>query len=907
MSGPIPPPESTPEDPNASGSLAPDELERIVEACERFEGAWERPGQAPRIEAEVAAAPEKLRPRLLRELLALELELRRRRGEHPRPEEYHTRFPDQPAAVAAAFDTVEHDWPERTAPISPPAEPLAPPPAGTVIRYFGDYELLRELGRGGMGVVYLARQVSLDRNVALKMILAGELASRAQVLRFRAEAGAAAQLDHPGIVAIHEIGTHQGQHYFAMAYVPGSSLAARLRDGPVPPRQAADLLARVTDAIEHAHQKGVIHRDIKPANILIDAGGQPRVTDFGLARRVRPDGAPGLTATGQPIGTPSYMAPEQAVGARSIGPAADVYSLGATLYAALSGRPPFLAASTAETLQLVREQEPVALRTLNLAIPRDLETICLKCLRKEPPDRYPSAAELAADLRRWLAGEPIRARPVTRLERAWRWCRRRPEIVTSLVLGLALVGVLGYEVGVEGPGRRRVAAEITRLEEAVDFTASSRPADELYRAIEPTTTTPWVVPSKRDDPGLRETLALVDRMAGQIEAIRDLPARVGLLRTMVRASQRYWEIGESDRSLALLRDAIARLEGLVAANPSLRSPQELLVQAMQWAIRIETDHARGRELHRRSEELIARLKIAAPDQDAGLDKTRLLNALNVCLHLEPAGKGAEAAEQLKRARTLGERLVRGPLKDDGMTLAVLARVHYFLSVGGEPAVPVAEAESGFRRMAELLGHHHEVQPDLLEAVRDHYEALRTLQNFHDGAKNYEQAVRDAEDLLAMLDRSLERPGWSGPARLNLLYHLLEGHYMLGLQHAWNQVRYEELKDQARYDAAVQGFERAMQSTTELGDALRLISRGESEVNYYTGIAYINRFFIDRDYHKRLDAEAERLLRKGCELLELSLKQKPDASRSDELRRAREALSQAFPGSRGGPAPGGTGR
>jgi serine/threonine-protein kinase len=320
------PPSTTPSSghPGASGSLSPQELEQIIEICERFEAGWDLPqAERPRIEVEVAAIPEPLRSRLLRELLALEIELRQRRGERPTPEEYRARFPDHAAAIVAAFDTIRDDMesmPGATGPQAGPAEPVA----GTIVRYFGDYELLRELGRGGMGVVFQARQVSLSRKVAVKMILSGQFASPAEVVRFKAEAEAAAQLEHPGIVAIHEIGTHQGQHYFAMAYVEGSSLAARLREGPLPPRVAADLIARVADAIEHAHRQGVIHRDLKPANILLDVQGLPRITDFGLARRVSSDGEKGLTITGQPIGTPSFMAPEQAAGVRSVGPAADV-------------------------------------------------------------------------------------------------------------------------------------------------------------------------------------------------------------------------------------------------------------------------------------------------------------------------------------------------------------------------------------------------------------------------------------------------------------------------------------------------------------------------------------------------------------------------------------------------------
>jgi WD40 repeat protein/tRNA A-37 threonylcarbamoyl transferase component Bud32 len=306
---------------------------------------------------------------------------------------------------------------------------------------FGDYELLEEIARGGMGVVFKARQRSLNRVVALKMVLAGQLASDEEIRRFVAEAEAAANLDHPSIVPVHEIGDLEGQHYFSMGFVEGESLAAALARGPFAPRRAATTLLAIVEAVAYAHEQGVVHRDLKPGNVLIDSSGRPRLTDFGLAKRV--EGTSQLTVTGQILGTPSYMSPEQASGrAEDIGPATDLYAMGALLYALLTGRPPFQAASMMETLRLVEGAEPVAPSSLQPAVPKDLETICLKCLAKNPPARYASALDLAADLRRFLAGEPIVARPVGAIERAWRWVRRNP--MTSALLGaLALTLVAG--------------------------------------------------------------------------------------------------------------------------------------------------------------------------------------------------------------------------------------------------------------------------------------------------------------------------------------------------------------------------------------------------------------------------------------------------------------------------------
>src|SRR4051812_20819985 len=341
-------------------------------------------------------------------------------GPAPDRDELMAEHPDL-ADDLAAFFAAESQVGRAVAPLradgDAPTTGLASPPAGpgTRVEYFGDYHLLEEVGRGGMGVVYKARQESLNRTVALKMILSGQLANDADVRRFRAEAEAAARLDHPGIVPVFEVGQHDGHQYFTMAFVEGESLAHRLAQGLPAPREAAELTRKVAEAVAYAHVEGVIHRDLKPANILIDPAGQPRLTDFGLAKRV--EGDRDLTATGQILGTPSYMPPEQASGQRDVGPLADVYSLGAILYCLLTGRPPFQADNPFDTLMQVVQREPVPPRQLNAAIPRDLETIALKCLEKDPRKRYGSASDLAADLGRFLAGEPIQARPVGSAER----------------------------------------------------------------------------------------------------------------------------------------------------------------------------------------------------------------------------------------------------------------------------------------------------------------------------------------------------------------------------------------------------------------------------------------------------------------------------------------------------------
>ena len=411
-------------------------------ACERFESSW-RTGPRPRIEDALADWTGPGRCELLAELIALELELRRDAGESPTRVDYLGRFPDDPHAVDVAFDGLDTSPLGDSPPIDPaetvagPARTVRPAPVAG-LPSFGDFELLGEIARGGMGVVYRARQGSLNRVVALKMILSGGFASGDETKRFRLEAELAANLDHPNIVPIYEVGEHDGRHYFSMKLVEGGNLARDASRFTNDPRGAARLLSTVARAVHYAHRRGFVHCDLKPSNILIDSDGQPHVTDFGLARRVEGDST--LTASGAVLGTPSYMAPEQASGERKhLTPTADVYGLGAILYELLTGRPPFRAATVMETVVMVLEREPPPPRQLNKAIPADLETICLKCLEKSPSDRYTSAAELAETLDQYLRGEDVAATSLWR--RLRRWTRREPELVSRLG-GLSIVALL---------------------------------------------------------------------------------------------------------------------------------------------------------------------------------------------------------------------------------------------------------------------------------------------------------------------------------------------------------------------------------------------------------------------------------------------------------------------------------
>ena len=308
-------------------------------------------------------------------------------------------------------------------------------PSGATIRYFGDYEIQKELGRGGMGVVYKARQISLNRPVALKMIKAGVLADDAELRRFQNEAEAVALLDHPGIVPVYEVGEHDGQKYFSMKLVEGGNLAELLTAFQHNTRAAVTLMIEAAEAVQHAHTRGILHRDLKPANILIDAQGHPHITDFGLAKRMESDVE--MTASGAIMGTPAYMSPEQADGRRgAMTLATDVYGLGAIFYALLTGKAPFGGMSVVDTLDAVRSHPPEPPSKRRANVPRDLELICLKCLEKNPADRYAMAGMLVDDLRRFASGEPVSVRAAGAVERVAKWARREPILAAAYTLGL---------------------------------------------------------------------------------------------------------------------------------------------------------------------------------------------------------------------------------------------------------------------------------------------------------------------------------------------------------------------------------------------------------------------------------------------------------------------------------------
>jgi tetratricopeptide (TPR) repeat protein len=655
------------------------EMERQIDAiCRRFEADW-RAGKPATIAGYLAEIADEGRPKLRAELAVLESELRQSDQALKRP-----KLTDAPASP---LDSTVAEEP-TIAPCQPPTEPLpgaatspireqasllaagdatvdlgsadpARPEARspTRIRYFGDYEIVREIARGGMGIVYQARQISLNRTVALKTILAGQLADDHAVRRFYIEAEAAASLDHPGIVPIYEVGEHEGQHYFSMGFVQGESLSRQIANGPLPSRRAAEIVRRVALAIEFAHDRGVIHRDLKPANILLDSEGNPRVTDFGLAKKVEADS--GLTGSGQIMGTPSYMPPEQARGDRaSVGPSADVYALGATLYALVTGRPPFQAASVMDTILQVLNEEPVPPRRLDPSLNRDLQTICLKCLEKEPARRYASAAALGEDLRRFLVGEPVLARPVGRLERAWRWCRRNP-VVAGLTASLALALVIGF-VGITWgwleARRQRSQAEQNFRQAEQNFQMAMHAVDDYLTRVSESRVlrVPGLEPLRREllEDALRFYQGFVQARA------HDPSVRDELMRAYERVGQINDLVGTSSVALEAYQQSLKLADELAATRPGDQTIQGHIANLHNRIGLIEmrsgkTDQAfQSIKLARSINETLAQ----AHPAERGFQSALAGSMHNLGMLLEATGRPAEGLEPLKQAFAVYEKM-----------------------------------------------------------------------------------------------------------------------------------------------------------------------------------------------------------------------------------------------------------
>jgi tetratricopeptide (TPR) repeat protein len=686
------------------------------------------------------------------------------------------------------------------------------------------YELLGVLGRGGAGVVYQARQVALDRLVALKVLVTGVHAGQDELARFRSEAEAVARLQHPNIVQIYDVGDTNGRPYLALEFMAGGSLAARLADKPQPPREAAEMVRTLARAVHHAHVNHILHRDLKPGNVLLAADGTPKVADFGLAKRLDLDtvAQARLTPTGAIVGTPSYMAPEQASGvAKHLGPSVDIYALGAILYEMLTGRPPFLGETLTDTLYQVLDMEPIAPRRLQPSVPRDLETICLRCLQKRPGSRYSSAAALADDLERFLDGRPILARPVGRIERAIKWARRRPAqamllAVSTLALLLGAAGVAWYQIELHGKNvalttaldaeeqqrRRNVQLLRVALETQSEYGSylddQLKPLPHLTRMREQLLEKRLkfyqpILDQEPSDPEMRQTQALaylekgiiqdrlgktreaetayqtaIQRLEGPAEeatpAARRLLARIFVQYGMLQSKR-----GDDEAAADLLERGQRSLEQLVSEDPSVENRHTLALACHNRGLFLNKKRQQkdARRSYERAIELRQRLIEEHPHEDRYQHELAGTYANLGALYLGERQLD-RAREESNRATELMRRL---PLDVENRYL--LAGLYRNLGIGGreqKPRQALEDFQNSVKLWSELLAEF----PAVPEYRRQAASTLFVLAAQHEILDDLPKAQDEFRKYLALSRQLLrEEPGAEDALRAVTqgLYHL----------------------------------------------------------------------------------------------------------------------------------------
>jgi len=700
------------------------DLRWIDAICDRFEAAWCR-SEVPDLSFYLSEARDELREPLFRDLLRLDLHYRLGRGEDPTAHEYRQRFPELGEVVDAVCASELNGQVSLSMHVPHPAGSSAKRTIGLIagadtagaddfrlhqpqgISAAG-YEILEELGCGGMGVVYRARQVALNREVALKVIKNGGFATNLELLRFQNEAEAVAQLDHAQIVPIYEVGEIQGLPFFSMKLILGTSLDKRLGEFAGNPRAAARLVAIIAAALYHAHQRGILHRDLKPANILLDERDEPHVTDFGLAKRIGADGE--LTHTGTLMGTPSYMAPEQASQARgAVSTATDVYGLGTILYALLAGQAPFSGTTLVETLDLVRSKAPEPPSLINPVVPRELEIICLKCMEKEPHRRYGSALELAEDLERWLEGVPILAQPVGPVTRAWMWCRRNRGL--AAMAALVLLAVVGGLAGVtwkwrEADRQRKSAEALNELLTERLLVQASPELDPLAKNLT-----------------VRELLdRTAAKLGGWLDGQPEVEARI---RATIGGA--YLSLGHYDRAETHLRTAL-RL-AIEHRGPTDRETLRIVNLLATLLDRTERS-AEAETLIRRN--LADCRRALGPDDPITLDAAERLGAILV--HL---GK-TDLAETVFRKNVDDRRRVLKPEHSDTLRsiylLSRLLRERRQFDAAGKLAYDYAHS------VQCSLGSNH---PDCVLALTNQGDVLRDQGNLIEAELYYRRAAAEA--------------------------------------------------------------------------------------------------------------------------------------------------------------------
>jgi eukaryotic-like serine/threonine-protein kinase len=655
--------------------------------------------------------------------------------------------------------------------------PPSSPPPGLPFDRVGDYDILDKIGHGGMGLVLKARQRGLKRIVALKMIKLGQMADEQEVARFLIEARAAAHLKHPNIVGVYEVGEHAGSPFFSMEYVEGQSLHKLISERPLQSTRAATIIHKLALAVDYAHESGILHRDLKPHNILLDKYEEPKITDFGLATSAQENSQ--LTATGTVLGTPSYMPPEQARGKHEeMGKWSDVYSLGATLYEALVGRPPFTAATLGETLQQVMSVDPVSPRSLNPAIPRDIETICLKCLEKSPARRYQTAHELADELQRFLDDRPILARPTSRTEKFARWCRRNPVIAGAIaaVSLAAVVAIVGLWVGRNQAleGERKATAALQEADETAEDAMDM--VDQLMLRISEETLL--------NQPGMQEVRADIllkaqssyEKLLTKLEKNQRLPGQIAMVRFKIGLTKQY--LNSPVEALTLYEDAGKSLQALHEKEPNnVQLLKDLsFVRTQIGQVHIQQRRFDAAESPMRAALLIRKKLVETEPEDIEAKQLLANSEMNLGLleeelrHPEQAFAQMEAAQQRRKELLAKQPENPGLLRDQGKGLSNLGMLYARQKKLPEAERLLMKAQQSF---ASLSVHKARQLDDLLNlgiSWRRLGEIAAVRNNPGDlslAVERHVQAVKVLEELVATNSTVGVYRGTLAQARLNL--------------------------------------------------------------------------------------------------------------------------------------------